>query len=271
MEFETVLLDISEGIATLTLNRPEALNAINMDLIRDVRAAVKCVNEDSSVGALLITGAGRGFCSGADLMSSSAADPNHDGMTTGQRTGERMRTGFNPMVQDIYDCRVPTVVAVNGVAAGGGMGFALAGDIVLAARSAKFIQVFVPNLGIIPDMGSTWHLPHLVGRARAMGLAMLGERLAAEKAEEWGLIWKCVDDDSLMDEAKALASQLRDGPTDTYKEVRKAFGHAEHATLAEQLKYEREVQPLLTDTANFAEGVTAFIEKRKPVFNQQKG
>lgn len=145
MKFETVLLDVSDGIATLTLNRPEALNAINMDLIRDVRAAVKHVNEDPSARALLITGAGRGFCSGADLTSSSAKpDADRDsesGMTTGERTGERMRTGFNPMVQDVYDSRVPVVVAVNGVAAGGGMGLALAGDIVLAARSAKFIQV----------------------------------------------------------------------------------------------------------------------------------
>ena len=272
MEFETVLLDISDGIATLTLNRPEALNAINMDLIRDVRAAVKLVNEDESAKVLVITGAGRGFCSGADLTSSSAT-PDEDNkaeknMTAGERTGERMRTGFNPMVQDVYDARVPVVVAVNGVAAGGGMGFALAGDIVIAARSAKFIQVFVPKLGIIPDMGNTWHLPHLVGRARAMGLAMLGDRISAEQAEEWGLIWKCADDETLMEEAMAVASQLRDGPTATYREVRKAFAHAEHATLAEQLDYERERQPYLTDAPNFAEGVAAFLEKRKPVFNK---
>lgn len=268
MEFETVLLDINDGIATLTLNRPEVLNAINMDLIRDVRAAVKCVNEDTSVRVLVISGAGRGFCSGADLMSSSADNPDDDGMTTGERTSERMRTGFNPMVQDVYDCRVPVVVAVNGVAAGGGMGFALSGDIVLAARSAKFIQVFVPNLGIIPDMGSTWHLPHLVGRARAMGMAMLGDRIPAEQAEEWGLIWKCVDDDKIMEEALAIATRLKNGPTTTYKEVRKAFAHAEHATLAEQLDYERERQPHLTDTPNFAEGVAAFKEKRMPVFEK---
>jgi 2-(1,2-epoxy-1,2-dihydrophenyl)acetyl-CoA isomerase len=268
MEFETVLLDVSDGIALLTLNRPEALNAINMDLIRDVRAAVKCVNEDSAARVLVITGGGRGFCSGADLMSSSANNPGDDELTTGERTGERMRTGFNPMVQDIYDCRVPVVVAVNGVAAGGGMGLALAGDIVLAARSAKFIQVFVPNLGIIPDMGSTWHLPHLVGRARAMGMAMLGDRISAEQAEEWGLIWKCVDDDRIMEEAMGIATRLKNWPTPTYREVRRAFAHAEHATLAEQLLYERERQPLLTDTPNFAEGVLAFKEKRKPVFGQ---
>lgn len=268
MVFETVLLDMNDGIATLKLNRPEALNAINMDLIRDVRAAVKCVNEDTSMHVLVISGAGRGFCSGADLTSSSADNPDDDGMTTGERTGERMRTGFNPMVQDVYDCRVPVVVAVNGVAAGGGMGFALSGDIVVAARSAKFIQVFVPNLGIIPDMGCTWHLPHLVGRARAMGMAMLGDRIPAEQAEEWGLIWKCVDDDKIMEEALAIATRLKNGPTTTYKEVRKAIAHAEHATLAEQLDYERERQPHLTDTPNFAEGVAAFKEKRIPVFKK---
>ncbi|MFP6598254.1 MAG: enoyl-CoA hydratase-related protein [Candidatus Hydrogenedentota bacterium] len=269
MEFETVLLDVSDGIATLTLNRPDALNAINMDLIRDVHSAVKHVNEDDSARVLVITGAGRGFCSGADLTSSSAADPNDDGMSTGERTEHRMRTGFNPMVQEIYDARVPVVMAVNGVAAGGDMGLALAGDIVIAARSAKFIQVFVPNLGIIPDMGSTWHLPHLVGRARAMGLAMLGDRISAKQAQEWGLIWKCVDDETFMEEAMAVARQLRDGPTATYREVRMAFAHAEHATLAEQLDYECERQPHLTDAPNFTEGVTAFLEKRKPVFNKQ--
>lgn len=271
MEFETVLLDVSDGIATLTLNRPGTLNAINMDLIRDVRAAVQCVNEDSSARVLVITGAGRGFCSGADLTSSSAADDPGSDMTTGERTGERMRTGFNPMVQEIYDVRVPVVCAVNGVAAGGGMGLALAGDIVIATRSAKFIQVFVPKLGIIPDMGSTWHLPHLVGRARAMGLAMLGDRLSAEQAAEWGLIWKCVDDDTFMEEVLGVARQLRDGPTATYREVRRAFAHAEHATLSEQLDYERERQPFLTDAPNFAEGVQAFLEKRAPKFDQEQG
>lgn len=265
MEFETVLLDISDGVGTLTFNRPEVLNAINMDLIRDVRAAVKAVEEDSSARVLVITGAGRGFCSGADLASRQEnQDPS---MSIGDMTADRMEKAFNPMVQDIYDCRLPVVTAINGVAAGGGMGLALLGDIVVAARSAKFIQVFTPQLGIIPDMGCTWHLQRLAGRARALGMAMLGERISAEQAVEWGLIWKCVDDGALMDEVMVIANQLKDGPTATYREVRQALAFAEHATLAEQLEYERERQRVLTNAPNFLEGVMAFLQKRKPVFS----
>jgi 2-(1,2-epoxy-1,2-dihydrophenyl)acetyl-CoA isomerase len=264
MEFKTILLDISDGIAKLTLNRPEALNALNMELVQEVRQALLAVEENSSARVLLITGAGRGFCSGADLKGSKEAGDS--GMSMGERTAERMRTGFNPLVQEIYESTIPVVVAVNGVAAGGGMGLALLGDIVIAARSAKFIQVFTPQLSILPDMGSTWHLQRLIGRARSMGMAMLGDRISAEQAEQWGMIWKCVDDDALMDEAMAIAKQLRDGPTKTYREVRQAFAHAENATMAEQLEYERQKQKDLTDTPNFIEGVTAFVEKRKPQF-----
>lgn len=147
------------------------------------------------------------------------------------------------------------------------MGLALLGDIVIAARSAIFIQVFAPQLGIIPDMGSTWHLQRLVGRARALGMAMLGDRISGEQAEEWGLIWKCVDDDALMDEAMSIANRLKDGPTATFREVRQAIAHAENATMAEQLEYERERQRVLTNAPNFMEGVTAFLQKRKPVFS----
>jgi len=265
MDFKTILLDINDGIATLTLNRPEALNALSMELVQEIRQAVLAVEEDSSARVLLITGAGRGFCSGADLKGSKTAGDSGDSM--GERTGERMRLGFNPLVQEIYESTVPVVVAVNGVAAGGGMGLAMLGDVVIAARSAKFIQVFTPQLGIIPDMGSTWQLQRLIGRARSLGMAMLGDRISAEQAEEWGMIWKCVDDDALMDEAMKIAKQLRDGPTKTFKEVRQAFAHAENATMAEQLEYERQIQLVLTDKPNFIEGVTAFVEKRKPQFS----
>lgn len=265
MDFETVALEVVGDIAKLTLNRPDALNAISMELIRDMRAAVRAVNEDVSVRALIITGAGRGFCAGADLAERSDSGED-DALSSGQRTSERMRTGFNPLVEDIHNCRVPVVVAVNGVAAGGGMGLALAGDIVVAAESAKFIQVFVPKLGIVPDMGCTWHLQRLAGRARGMGLALLGGPIPAKQAEDWGLIWKCVGDDALMAEAESIARQLADGPIEMYPEVRKAFAHAENATLAGQLDYEREIQSTLTDSPHFAEGVRAFIEKRKPVF-----
>jgi 2-(1,2-epoxy-1,2-dihydrophenyl)acetyl-CoA isomerase len=265
MEFNTILLDITDGIATLTLNRPDALNALSMELVQEMRQALLAVEEDSSARVLLITGAGRGFCSGADLKASNDATDN--GASRGERTAESMRTGFNPLVQEIYESTLPVVVAVNGVAAGGGMGLALTGDIVIAARSAKFIQVFTPQLSILPDMGSTWHLQRLVGRARALGMAMLGDRISGEQAEQWGMIWKCVDDDTLMDEAMVLARQLRDGPTKTYRQVRQAVAHAENATMEEQLEYERQKQQVLTDQPNFLEGVTAFVEKRKPQFS----
>lgn len=265
MEYETVKLKIENGIATLTLNRPQALNAINMELIRDVRAAVKVINGSDDARVMILTGEGRGFCAGADLMPQKA-DPATAGMTPGERTAHSMDTGFNPMVKEIYECDVPIIVAVNGVAAGGGMGMALLGDIVIAARSAKFIQVFTANLGLIPDMGCTWHLQRLVGRSRALGMAMLGDQINAEQAVEWGLIWGCVDDDKLMDEAIKYATTFRDGPKKAYGEVRKAFAHAEHATLEQQLTYERDVQKVLGDSAEFAEGVKAFNEKRKPDF-----
>ncbi len=264
MSKETVLLDIHDGVATVTLNRPEVLNAINPQLIADMRLAVQSAQDDDSVRVMVITGAGRGFCSGADLAARSEDDG--ESLSSGERTYRGMDTGFNPMVREIYECRVPVVTAVNGVAAGGGMGIALLGDIVIAAKSAKFIQVFTPNLGLIPDMGCTWHLQRLVGRARAMGLAMLGTPILADEAERIGLIWKSVEDEELGEEVDNVVQQLRNGPTLAYHEVRRAFANAEHATFAEQLDYERDMQKHRADSADFAEGVLAFMEKRKPVF-----
>jgi len=264
VSYKTVVLDIRDGVATLTLNRPDVLNAINQELIADVRLAVQSAQDDETVRVLVITGAGRGFCSGADLAARGADDG--ENLTSGERTYRGMDTGFNPMVREIYECRVPVVTAVNGVAAGGGMGIALLGDICIAAKSAKFIQVFTPNLGLIPDMGCTWHLQRLVGRARAMGLAMLGTPVLAEEAERIGLIWKCVDDDVLGDEVDVIVQQLRHGPTLAYHEVRRALANAETATFTEQLDYERDNQQHRADSADFAEGVLAFLEKRKPVF-----
>lgn len=264
MKYETVILEIEDGIATLTLNRPEALNAMNMQLLADAKAAVIAAQADESARVLVITGAGRGFCSGADLAAAPSDDDK--GLSTGERTAKRMETAFNPLLKEIYECDLPVITAINGVAAGGGAGLALLGDITIAAKSAKFIQVFTPKLGIIPDLGCTWHLPRLVGRSRAIGLAFLGEPLTGEQAAEWGLVWKCVDDDRLADEVHEYAVRLASGPTRAYAETRKALDHGAQSTLPEQLDYERDVQRVLTDTPNFIEGVMAFMQKRKPVF-----
>lgn len=267
MAYECILLNVENGVATLTLNRPASLNSMNITLLRETRAAVREAQANPESRVLVITGAGRGFCSGADLSAHDDAMP--AGLSPGQRTYRRMDEYFNPMIREIYECNLPVITAVNGVAAGGGMGLALTGDIVIAARSAKFVQVFTKQLGIIPDLGSSWHLPRLVGRARAMGLAFLGDALPAEQAEEWGLIWKCVDDEKLMEEVGAIAARLVEGPTSAYREVRSALAHGEHSTLPRQLDYERDVQGVLCDGADFAEGVVAFMQKRKPVFKRK--
>lgn len=266
MSYETILYDLSDGVARLTLNRPDKLNSMNMTLLKEARDAVHVAQNAGEAGVLVITGAGRGFCAGADLTAHG--DSEGVNLSPGERTALRMKDFFNPLIQDIHECSLPVVCAVNGVAAGGGMGLALSGDITIAKRSATFVQVFTRQLGIIPDCGSTWTLPRAVGRARALGLAFLGEKLPAEDAERWGLIWKCVDDEAFEDEVAAVARQLAEGPTSCFAEVRKAFLSAESATLSEQLEYERQQQRVLCDGADFAEGVMAFLQKRKPVFKK---
>lgn len=260
---ETITLAVEDGIALLTLNRPEVLNSIDTRLIADMRTAVAEVAENPEARVLLITGAGRGFCAGADL---AAQGQRHDGMSIGQGVAHGMTVGFNPMMRELYALQKPIVAAVNGVAAGGGVGLALAADIVIAAKSAAFIQVFGPRLGLIPDLGCTWHLPRLVGRARALGLALTGDKLPAETAAEWGLIWKCVDDAALMSEARAVAAKLAKGPTNAFGEIRKAIDAAGNNDFAAQLDYERDVQGMLGDHPNFSAGVKAFLTKKEPEF-----
>ncbi|MGB5947903.1 MAG: enoyl-CoA hydratase-related protein [Parvibaculum sp.] len=259
----TITLEANDGIALLTLNRPEVLNSINMELIAEVRAALAEVKANADLRVLVMTGAGRGFCAGADL---AAQGSRQEGMSAGQGVAHGMEVAFNPMMRELMDLGKPVIAAVNGMTAGGGVGLALAADIVIAARSATFIQVFGPRLGLIPDLGTTWTLPRLVGRARALGLALTGDRLAAETAAEWGMIWKCVDDDALMGEAMSLAQKLAKGPTNAFAEIKKALDISERHTFAEQLDYEREIQGQLGDHPNFIEGVTAFLQKREPKF-----
>lgn len=260
---ETILYEVSEGVARLTLNRPDVLNSIDMTMIAEVRATVADFSNDPNARVLLITGEGRGFCAGADLSANVAGE---DDMSRGQRVAHGMDTGFNPMVRELAEVPKPVVTAVNGMTAGGGVGLALAGDIVIAARSAKFVQVFGPRLALIPDMGCTWFTPHLVGRARARALALLGNKLPAETAAEWGLIYECVDDEKLIETAMTYARQLAAGPTNAFAEIKKALDIAEHNTLAQQLDYERDTQGMLGDHPNFAEGVVSFLKKKEPEF-----
>ena len=267
MSYENVLYETRDGIGLLTFNRPENLNSLNVPLMNDIRAVLKRVAEDPETKVLVMTGAGKGFCSGADLLGlgklGKAPDPNK---SVGEVVSEQMKAHFNPLVLEVHCLEKPVIAAVNGVAAGGGVGLALTADMVFAARSAYFVQVFGPKLGIVPDMGTTWHLPRLLGPARALGLAFLGDKLSAEQAAQWGLIWKCVDDDVLMDEVVAVAKKLAQGPTKAYGYIKKAISESGRNNLAEQLDFERQCQLVLCSSHDFTEGAKSFMEKRKPNF-----
>lgn len=264
MKFDTLLFERRDRIAFVTLNRPEKLNALNMRLVEDLRAAAAEVAADPQIGAVLLTGAGRGFSSGADLTGGDFFKESQ--LSPGQNMGAHLRNHFNPMVSAWCELGVPLVVAVNGVAAGAGVSLALVGDIVLAARSATFLQLFAPKLGLMPDLGSTFFLPRMVGTARAKGLTMLGDALSAADAERWGLIWACVDDEALLKQATAIARRFATGPTEAYRRIKAVFNREPAPTLQEQLALEAVLQAELADTRDFAEGVDAFRSKRAPSF-----
>lgn len=255
-----LLSDFVNGVTRLTLNRPDRLNAFNTAQHEALRSALEAARDDAGCRAVLLTGAGRGFCAGQDL---SDRDPTK--MTERPDLGATLERYYNPLIRLIRGMEKPVVCAVNGVAAGAGANLALACDIVLAARSAKFIQAFC-KIGLVPDSGGTWSLPHLVGEARAKGLALTGEPLSAEKAADWGLIWKTVDDEALMPEAIALAEGLAAGPTVGLGFIKQAIQAAATQSLDEQLDLERDLQRRAGRTPDYAEGVTAFLEKRPPRF-----
>mgnify|MGYP002784441245 CR=1 FL=1 len=260
MAFETILFSIEGGAARLTLNRPDRLNSFTVNMHEEIAAALDALEGDDSVRTLIITGAGRGFCAGQDL-SDRAVTPGAGAPDLGESVEKR----YNPLIRRLTALPMPVVAAVNGVAAGAGASLAFAADICLAAKSAKFIMSFA-NIGLVPDSGSSWALPRLTGQARALGLALTGDPLPAETAAEWGLIWKCVDDDKLSDETNALTAKFASAPTRGLAETKTLIRGAFSRTLHEQLNLERDRMRELGRSEDYREGVDAFLKKRKPVF-----
>lgn len=260
MNYDSIQFKAEGGVAILTLNRPDRLNSFTRAMHLEVRDALTRVQADQSVRVLVLTGAGRGFCAGQDLAD-RAVDPGAPSVDLGASVEEF----YAPLVLTLKNLPMPVICAVNGVAAGAGANLALACDIVLAAQSASFIEAF-SKLGLIPDTGGTWHLPRLIGPARAMGLAMLGEKLSAEKAEAWGLIWRCVPDETLMDEALAMAKHFAAAPTKGLAFTKRAFQASYANTLAQQLQLEADMMRELGNSHDYREGVAAFLAKRAPQF-----
>lgn len=255
---------VAEGIATLTLRHPSKPNPLSMPLQRDLLALLRQLRDDRSVRAVVLTAAGKAFCVGADLEEMQQASSAHASL--GAWTADFMAELTNPIVLALRELPVPVVCAVNGAAAGAGAGLAMAGDLLVMAQSSYLYLPFIPKLGIVPDMGSTWLLPRRLGRQRAVALTLLGDRLPAQQAVDWGVAWACVPDAGLHDEAMVLARRLAKLPAGAALEARRAYEAAEHNGLAQQLDYERSRQRELIDRPDFREGVRAFLEKRDPVF-----
>lgn len=263
MDYQNILFTLGDGIATLTLNRPDKLNSFTQAMHEEVRHALKRVASEAAAGkarVLVLTGAGRGFCAGQDL-SDRAVEPGARAVDL----GDSVEKNYAPLVQSLRALPLPVICAVNGVAAGAGANIALACDIVVATQSASFVEVFC-KLGLIPDTGGTYFLPRLVGSARAMGLAMLGEKLSAEKAEAWGLIWKAIPDGEFAAEVQAMARHFASAPTKGLAFTKKALHASAHNSLQQQLALECGMMSELGRSEDYREGVAAFMERRAPQF-----
>jgi len=257
MNFETIKFAVDGNVATITMNRPERLNACSLGMADDMLRALDHLGD---ARALVITGEGRAFCSGADLTASGERP-----VTGAQGSYMALTEKYNPLMMKLARLDVPVICAVNGPAAGIGCSIALAGDFVIAGASAYFLQAFV-NIGLVPDGGSSWMLPRLIGKARATEMMMLGEKIGPEKACEWGMIYKAVADESLTGETQALATRLANGPTVSYATIRKNILTALENSYAQALQAEAEGQRLAGGTDDAREGSMAFVEKRKPAF-----
>lgn len=257
-DYETILTERQGGVLTITLNRPERLNAASIQLAQEMNAALYDIGDARCV---LITGAGKGFCSGADLAARGEASA----IQSKGGSHQALQNYYNPLVSQIMRLPIPVVTAVNGPAAGVGCSIALAGDFVLASKNAYFLQAFV-NIGLVPDGGSTWLLARAIGRARATRMMMLGEKIGAEQAEEWGLIYKAVEAEALIKEASALAQRLSEGPTLAYRTMKANIATALDGTLPQVLLAEAEGQRVAGASADAMEGGMAFLQKRKAQF-----
>ena len=262
-DFKYITYSSADRIATITLNRPDKLNSLTGEMALELHSALDAVAQDTAIKAVVLTGAGRAFCAGQDLAD-PAMSPK-PGSNLPADIGDVVDAFYSPLVRRLRAMPKPVVCAVNGVAAGAGANIALACDVVVAVETASFIQPFC-KLGLVPDAGGTWLLPQLVGRARAMGLALLGDKLSAAQAQEWGLIWKCVATNDFATEVNSLAKTLAAGPTLGYVRTREAIDAAASTTLDAQLDTEASLQRELGNSQDYAEGVRAFIAKRAPVF-----
>jgi 2-(1,2-epoxy-1,2-dihydrophenyl)acetyl-CoA isomerase len=260
-DFETILYEPADGYAVVRLNRPDKLNAFNDQMHADLRAALDLAESDKDVRALVFTGAGRGFCAGQDLGDRVLREGE------GPRdTGAGLEQNYNPLVLRLKGLAMPVISAINGVAAGAGCNFALAADIALAARSARFIQAFV-KIGLTVDCGGSYFLPRSLGAQRAMALAMTGDPIDAEQAAAWGLVWKCVDDDALMDEARGLAARFGAMSSVALDLIKRSINASATNDIASQLALEADLQREAGRAPDYQEGIRAFLEKRPPNFH----